>query len=235
MKNIIHLKQVSKTYDTESSHFAALTDISLTINQGEFVSIVGKSGSGKSTLLNLMSGIDRPSKGQIVVDDVDITRLQANKLDPWRGQHIGMVFQFFQLIPSLTVFENIMLPMDFCKRIPIDERTQRVNELLTVVQLTDKAKAFPSILSGGEKQRVAIARALANDPPILFGDEPTGNLDSISAEAVYQLFSKLNELGKTVILVSHDPLCGSYSNRTIQIADGALVNDSDMNGMNEHA
>ena len=224
MKKIITLNGVSKSYDTGTSHFSAVKDVNLSINEGEFVSIVGKSGSGKSTLLNLMSGIDDSSRGQIIVNGADISHMNPNKLDAWRGINIGMVFQFFQLIPTLTVLENIILPMDFCDVIPANRRLERARELLSKVQLTGKADKFPSILSGGEKQRVAIARALANDPPMIFADEPTGNLDSVTAATIFGLFVELNCQGKTVILVSHDPACEFYSDRTINIADGVISN-----------
>jgi putative ABC transport system ATP-binding protein len=202
--------------------FYAIDAIDLTIKQGDFVSIIGKSGSGKSTLLNLMSGIDQPSSGQVVVNDVDISHMKAGLLDTWRGRNIGLVFQFFQLIPTLTVLENILLAMDFCKVIPAKDRITRARALLEKVGIIDKADQFPSILSGGEKQRVAIARALANDPPIILADEPTGNLDSVTAKAIFDLFTELNSQGKTIILVSHDSDCHRYSNQTIDIRDGKI-------------
>ncbi|MFT7558826.1 MAG: putative ABC transport system ATP-binding protein [Flavobacteriales bacterium] len=222
VQNIIHLKDVKKQFQSGENTFSALRLTNLSIAKGEFISIVGKSGSGKSTLLNLLSGIDQPSSGQINVAATAIHNLSNSALDRWRGQAIGMVFQFFQLIPTLTVLENVLLPMDFCKTIPAKQRQQRALDLLKDVQLEDKADKFPSILSGGEQQRVAIARALANDPPIILGDEPTGNLDTQTARCIYELFQRLNEQGKTIVLVSHDPICQNYSQRSIHIRDGVL-------------
>ncbi len=224
MKKIITSTGISKNYHNQEQQFSVLNNIDLDIYQGDFVSIIGKSGSGKSTLLNILSGIDQPTSGQVLVNCTDISHMSANKLDVWRGKNIGLVFQFFQLIPTLTVLENIILPMDFCKVIPATKRRVRAEELLAKVGMVDKANKFPSILSGGEKQRVAIARALANDPDIILADEPTGNLDSATAKTIFKLFSQLNEQGKTVVLVSHDPDCQKYSSRTIHIVDGEIKN-----------
>jgi len=222
MKKIITSTGISKSYHTQEQQFSVLNNIDLNIYQGDFVSIIGKSGSGKSTLLNILSGIDQPTSGQVLVNCTDISHMSANKLDIWRGKNIGLVFQFFQLIPTLTVLENIILPMDFCQVIPANKRRSRAEKLLAKVGLVAKANKFPSILSGGEKQRVAIARALANDPDIILADEPTGNLDSITAKTIFDLFSQLNAQGKTVVLVSHDPDCQKYSSRTIHIVDGEI-------------
>jgi len=216
------LSGLTKSYQINKTLFYAVDAIDLTIKQGDFVSIIGKSGSGKSTLLNLMSGIDQPTSGQVVVNDIDISHMKPGLLDAWRGRNIGLVFQFFQLIPTLTVLENILLAMDFCKVIPAKNRVNRARALLDKVGIIDKVDQFPSILSGGEKQRVAIARALANDPPIILADEPTGNLDSVSATAIFDLFTELNAQGKTIILVSHDSDCHRYSNQTIAIKDGKI-------------
>lgn len=222
MKKTITLIGVEKTYHNQQQACSILSNIELQINQGDFVSIIGKSGSGKSTLLNIMSAIDQPSKGQVIVNDTDIAHMHPNKLDSWRGRNIGLVFQFFQLIPTLTVLENILLPMDFCKVIPSHKRRARAEQLLCDVGLTGMANKFPSILSGGEKQRVAVARALANDPDIIMADEPTGNLDSATAKTIFNLFCQLNAQGKTVVLVSHDPDCQKYSSKTILISDGEI-------------
>ena len=227
MNKIITLTSISKNYQINDKTFSAVSNINLQINQGSFVSIIGKSGSGKSTLMNLMSGIDKPSSGQVIVNGTDISHIKPNKLDAWRGRNIGLVFQFFQLIPTLTVLENIVLAMDFCKIIPAKKRNASAHELLDRVGISDKAHQFPSILSGGEKQRVAIARSLANDPPIILADEPTGNLDSVTAKPIFNLFKELNNQGKTVILVSHDPDCHNYSKQTVNIADGIIVQKID--------
>jgi len=226
MKEIIKLVNVGKDYNSQSENFSALKNINLSINKGEFISIIGKSGSGKSTLLNIMSAIDHPTNGDVIVNNTDILLLKNSKLDRWRGENIGLVFQFFQLIPTLSVIENVILPMDFCNSIPLKERHERALELLKLVELTDKQNKFPDILSGGEKQRLAIARSLANKPPVILADEPTGNLDSITATTIYKLFESLNKQGQTIIIVSHDPSSQQYTNRTINIADGSIVDDS---------
>jgi len=225
MQNIIVIESVSKNYFIESRKFSALNNISLNIEQGDFLSIIGKSGSGKSTLLNMMSGIDKASRGKITVASVDLSKIKTSDLDRWRGINIGLVFQFFQLIPTLTLLENILLPMDFCGVIPRENRIKRARELLASVHLSDRGNQFPGILSGGEKQRVAIARALANDPAIILADEPTGNLDSATTETIYQLFQQLNQLGKTIVIVSHDDRINYYAKRSIKMLDGQIVND----------
>jgi len=221
-KEIIILNNISKTFNTDGLQFSALRNVDLVIEQGEFVGIVGRSGSGKSTLLNVMSGIDKPSSGDVSVNGMSILAKKQGDLDAWRGKEIGLVFQFFHLIPTLTVAENVMLPMDFCKVFPVKERLPRALDLLESVGVSEKAQKFPSILSGGEMQRVAIARSMANDPPIIFGDEPTGNLDSASTEIVFELFETLNKMGKTIIIVSHDVTLEKYSDRTIYLADGQI-------------
>lgn len=226
MSAIVSLAKVSKSYQAEDNLFYAVNNLELTIQRGEFVSIIGKSGSGKSTLLNLISAIDKPSSGRVEVHGADLSAIKTKDIDRWRGLNIGLVFQFFQLIPTLTVIENILLAMDFCKTIPANQRQTRALGLLEEVMLIDKANKFPSILSGGEKQRVAIARALANNPPLILADEPTGNLDSATAETIFELFSHLNRQGKTVVMVSHDPACERYSKRTIRISDGLIIKDS---------
>ena len=233
-KEIIILDNISKTYSTDGLIFSALRDVNLVIELGEFVGIVGRSGSGKSTLLNMMSGIDKPSSGNVSVNGVSILAKKQGTLDAWRGTEIGLVFQFFHLIPTLTVAENVMLPMDFCKVFPVKDRLQRAHDLLESVGLSDKAQMFPAILSGGEMQRVAIARSMANDPPIIMGDEPTGNLDSASAEIVFELFESLHKKGKTVIIVSHDVTLERYSYRTIYLADGQIENKIAREGVREY-
>lgn len=222
-RDIMTLTNVSKQFHASNKDFAALHNINLGIKKGSFLGIVGKSGSGKSTLLNMLSGIDVPSTGEVIIAGTSINQLTSGALDAWRGRHIGLVFQFFQLIPTLTVLENVLLAMDFCKIIPARERKGRALSLLEAVEISEKADKFPAILSGGEKQRVAIARALANDPPIILADEPTGNLDSGTTEHIFKLFERLNQQGKTIVIVSHDQSLQDYCTRTIQISDGEMT------------
>ena len=222
-ENIIELNQVSKRYDTPNKIFYALKDINLNVATGEFLAIVGKSGSGKSTLLNILTGIDCASSGEVFVSGSKLNDLSESQMSVWRGQHIGIVFQFFQLMPTLSILENIMLPMDFCNSFPKGERKDRALALLEQVNIVEQANKFPSELSGGQQQRVAIARALANDPKIIFADEPTGNLDSSTAEQVFELFKSLSQAGKTVIMVTHDASISSKANRTITLSDGLLL------------
>src|SRR5574339_364841 len=201
---IIQLCDVNKYYKTAAGDFLALKSVDLEINAGEFVSVIGKSGSGKSTLLNMITGIDRPSSGEVFVNDTAVHELNENQMARWRGINLGIVFQFFQLLPTISVIENIMLPMDFCKTFPMREREKRALALLELVEMADHAYKLPTALSGGQQQRVAIARSLANDPPIVIADEPTGNLDSKTADSVFQLFKDLVTQGKTIIVVTHD-------------------------------
>jgi putative ABC transport system ATP-binding protein len=225
---LIDLNAVTKTYKTDAGLFMALKGINLHINAGEFVAIVGKSGSGKTTLINMITGLDRPTDGEILVDGKKVENLSENQLAIWRGRNIGVVFQFFQLLPTLTTLENVMLPMDFCATPAFSERRERAFELLRLMEIEDQANKLPAKLSGGQQQRVAIARALATDPPILAADEPTGNLDSKTAAAVFSLFERLTSLGKTVLMVTHDPDLARRAGRQLHIADGVIVND--MNG-----
>ncbi|MDO8964067.1 MAG: ABC transporter ATP-binding protein, partial [Coriobacteriia bacterium] len=190
-ETLIRLSSVFKTYDTGEVPFTALKSVDLEVHRGEFVGLIGKSGSGKTTLINMITGIDRPSSGEVVIDGTPVHSLSENRLAMWRGRTIGVVFQFFQLLPTLTVVENVMLPMDFCDVHAPRERESYALALLEQVEMADQAYKLPSALSGGQQQRVAIARALANDPPMLAADEPTGNLDSATAEAVFELFEKL--------------------------------------------
>jgi len=187
--------------------------------------VIGKSGSGKSTLLNMITGIDRPTTGEVFVNGTAVHELNENRMARWRGKNLGIVFQFFQLLPTISVVENIMLPMDFCRTYPMREREKRALELLDMVELADHAYKLPTALSGGQQQRVAIARALANDPPIIIADEPTGNLDSKTAEAVFALFNELVKQGKTIIIVTHDSSLAKRAHRTALIADGEIVNE----------
>lgn len=222
---IISLRDVHKYYKTAVGDYHALNSIDLQIEPGEFVSIIGKSGSGKSTLLNMITGIDRPTSGEVYVNEVPVHELNENKMARWRGKNLGIVFQFFQLLPTISVIENIMLPMDFCRTYPVREREKRALELLEMVELKDHAYKLPTALSGGQQQRIAIARALANDPPIVIADEPTGNLDSKTAESVFALFNDLVSKGKTIIIVTHDSGLAKQTHRTALITDGEIVNE----------
>ncbi|QRG68310.1 ATP-binding cassette domain-containing protein [Brevibacillus choshinensis] len=219
------LKNVHKSYESESGVHPVLKGIDLTIQPGEFVAIIGKSGSGKSTLLNMITGIDRPTTGSVRVNDTDLHSLPPRKLAPWRGRQIGVIFQFFQLLPTLSLLENVMLPMDFCGMYAPRERLQRAMGLLEQVQMAEHAHKMPSAVSGGQQQRVAIARALANDPPIIVADEPTGSLDSKTADSVFTLFRHLVERGKTVIMVTHDNDLAHQVQRTVVVVDGEIVNE----------
>jgi putative ABC transport system ATP-binding protein len=190
---------------------------------GEFVAISGKSGSGKSTLLNMAGGIDRPSSGSVTIGGTSIQGMSESDLAEWRGRNIGFVFQFFQLLPTLTAVENVMLPMDFRKVIPVRKRRSRALELLDSVGVADQAGKLPATLSGGQQQRVAIARALANDPPVILADEPTGNLDSQTGAAILRLFGKLAGDGRTVIIVTHEHDLAGLIDRSVELADGMVV------------
>ena len=222
---IIDLREVNKYYKTAVGDYHALESVDLQINAGEFVSIIGKSGSGKTTLLNMITGIDRPTTGEVWVNSTAVHGLNENKMARWRGKNLGIVFQFFQLLPMISVIENIMLPMDFCRTYPLNERRKRAMELLELVELADHAHKLPTALSGGQQQRVAIARALANDPPVVIADDPTGNLDSKTAESVFALFNDLVAKGKTIIIVTHDSGLAKRTHRTALIADGEIVNE----------
>jgi putative ABC transport system ATP-binding protein len=223
---LMSLRDVKKAYKTEAGDFYALKGIDLEIRPGEFVGVVGKSGSGKSTLINMITGIDRPTSGEIWVNDQPIHGLDENRMARWRGRSMGVVFQFFQLLPTLTVVENVMLPMDFCRLFTPKERRERAMALLAQVEMADQARKLPSQISGGQAQRVAIARSLATDPPIVMADEPTGNLDSRTADAVFRLFEGLVARGKTFLMVTHDNELANRLHRVVTIADGMLVGDS---------
>ncbi len=220
---MISLHQVSKKYETPAGVFSALTSIDLEIAGGEFVGVVGKSGSGKSTLLNMIAGIDRPSSGVVTVAGTPIHDFSENKLAAWRGRNVGFVFQFFQLLPTLTAAENVMLPMDFGKSFPARERRKRAQTLLERVGVGRQADKLPATLSGGEQQRVAIARALANEPPLVLADEPTGNLDSTTAGGILDLFRDMATKGTTVVIATHEADIARVIDRRIEIADGSVV------------
>jgi len=222
---LIELRSVVKNYKTAAGDFTALKGIDLDMKAGEFVSVIGKSGSGKSTLLNMITGIDRPSGGEVIVNNTPVHELSENQMALWRGRNLGIVFQFFQLLPTISVIENVMLPMDFCNTFPMRKREKRALELLEMVGLAEHAYKLPTALSGGQQQRVAIARALANDPPIIIADEPTGNLDSKTADSIFQLFKNLVAQGKTIIIVTHDSGLAKRAERTALIADGEIVNE----------
>jgi putative ABC transport system ATP-binding protein len=219
---LIELNQVTKTFPMASGPFHALKEVSLRIPKGQLAAIIGKSGSGKSTLLNLITGIDKPSSGSVSVNNVRIDKLSESELASWRGKNIGVVFQFFQLLPTLTIAENVMLPMDFCNSFPKKERRERAMALLEQVNIKEQADKFPFSLSGGQQQRAAIARSLANDPSIIVADEPTGNLDSQTTASIFQLFTALAKKGKTVIVVTHEKEFLTYVENSIFISDGMI-------------
>lgn len=218
----VQLHSVGKTYRTGERSFIALSEINLRIESGDFLAIVGKSGSGKSTLLNLLTGIDRATSGLVRVNGDDLGKMSENELARWRGRNVGLVFQFQQLMPTLTILENVMMPMDFVGEVPRKLRTQRGLDLLERVGVVDQAEKFPSQLSGGQQQRVAIARSLANDPPILAADEPTGNLDSAAADSILQLFRDLADEGTAVVMVTHEREIAVTVDRVITIVDGRI-------------
>jgi len=220
---VIELVGVEKSYRMGRVDYPALRGIDLEIGAGELVAIVGPSGSGKTTILNLVSGIDRPTSGSVTVDGLRIDELSEEELAVWRGEHVGVVFQFFQLLPTLSALENAVLPLDFARRGSKRERFERARHNLDLVGLAEKADHLPAELSGGEQQRVAIARALAADPKLVVGDEPTGNLDSVTAGEMFDLFKRLNDEGKTVVYVTHDRELAARAHRTVSIRDGCVV------------
>lgn len=224
---MIDMHGVVKTFKNAAGEFTALKGVDLTINRGEFVSIVGKSGSGKSTLLNMITGIDHPTDGRVVIGGTDIyTGVTESQRSRWRGRNLGIVFQFFQLLPMLTLLENIMLSMDFAEMYDFDERPARAMEMLKLVGLETFANKLPVLVSTGQQQLAAIARALACNPPLLVADEPTGNLDSRAADTIIDLFDELSRRDKTVVMVTHDPSLTSRTTRNLTIADGLIVADS---------
>ena len=222
---LVHLREVVKTYRSSAGTFTALKGIDLLVESGAFVSIIGKSGSGKSTLINVITGIDRPTSGEVIVDDIRVHTLNEGQIAVWRGRSIGVIFQFFQLLPTLTAVENILLAMDYGGGYPAAQRPEHAMYLLELVGLADQAHRLPNSLSGGQQQCVAIARALANDPVLLAADEPTGNLDSKSAEMVFHLFENLAQAGKTILMVTHDTELAARAQRTIKLADGRIVDE----------
>jgi putative ABC transport system ATP-binding protein len=222
----IQLRQVVKTFHNAAGDFTALKGIDAAFREGEFVSIVGRSGSGKSTLLNMMTGIDHPTSGEVRVGAAVLQRMNEGQMSVWRGRNMGIVFQFFQLLPMLTLLENVMLPMDFGGVIPAGVREPRALALLEQVGLAGWEHKYPAAVSGGQQQSAAVARALANDPPVLVADEPTGNLDSGAAERVLEIFQEQVGRGKTVLMVTHDGELARRAQRVLVISDGELVNES---------
>ncbi|NAS24509.1 ATP-binding cassette domain-containing protein [Herbidospora sp. NEAU-GS84] len=216
--SVIDVREVVKSYGA----FTALHGVDLKVHAGEFLAVVGRSGSGKSTLINMITGIDRPTSGEVHVAGAAVHTMSENELAGWRGRNIGVVFQFFQLLPTLTVAENVMLPMDFCGTYP-GSRKPRALDLLERVGIADQAGKLPAELSGGQQQRAAIARALANEPPLLVADEPTGNLDSATATAVLELFAGIAADGTTVVMVTHGREAAPYITATVELADGRVV------------
>lgn len=221
---VVELHQVSKSYRDAGGCCEALKAVDLTIWRGEFVAIVGQSGSGKTTLLNLLAGIDRACSGQIRIGGTALGTLSEARLSTWRGRHIGMVFQFFQLLPTLNAVENVMLPMDFCSCWPKADRRERAMSLLRQLGVAEQALKLPGAMSGGQQQRIAIARALANQPPLLLADEPTGNLDNHNAGNLLELLAELSQAGQTVVMVTHERSAESRAHRSLQLIDGRFVN-----------
>jgi putative ABC transport system ATP-binding protein len=221
--SVIELAGIDKTYQMGKLEYCALRGVDLAIEAGELIAVVGPSGSGKTTILNIIAGIDRPTAGTVTVDGRRIDQMSEEQLAVWRGEHVGVVFQFFQLLPTLSALENAMLPLDFARRGTKRERLERTRDNLALVGLADKADHLPAELSGGEQQRVAIARALAGDPKLIVGDEPTGNLDSATAAGMFELFARLNAEGKTVLYVTHDLELAGRAHRIVSIRDGHVV------------
>jgi putative ABC transport system ATP-binding protein len=223
---IIRMHGITKVFSTPGGDFTVLKNIDVDVCQGEFVSVVGRSGSGKSTLVNMLTGIDHPTSGTVQVGDVRIHDMPESRMAVWRGRNLGVVFQFFQLLPMLTLAENVMLPMDFCSIYPPADREERALALLKRVGLEGLAHKLPGAVAGGQQQSAAIARALANDPPILVADEPTGNLDSHTAGQVMDIFGELVALGKTIVMVTHDSTLAARTSRILLISDGELAEET---------
>jgi ABC-type lipoprotein export system ATPase subunit len=224
-EHLIEIRNIVKTYQTAAGAFTALKGVNLQIDRGELVAIIGKSGSGKSTLMNMITGIDRPTSGEVLIGDTAVHLLDESRMAVWRGRMIGIVFQFFQLLPALSLVENVMLPMELCGMYAAGQRRNRALALLDQVGMADHAYKLPSAISGGQQQRVAIARALANDPPIIMADEPTGNLDSKTAAAIFALFARLAGEGKTIVMVTHDSDFAQSVDRSAIVADGEIINE----------
>ena len=228
--HIVEIIDVVKSFPVGDGEVTVLKGLSLVVENGEFISIVGPSGNGKSTLLNMITGIDKPTDGEVIVTGREIHNLSENKLAAWRGEHVGIVFQFFQMLPALSLLQNIMLPMDFANKYSRREKRERAMHLLEIVNLADQANKLPSMVSGGQQQRAAIARALANDPNLIVADEPTGNLDTRSANDVFDLFIKLVDQGKTMIMVTHNKELSRRVPRVVEIIDGKIARDEYVGG-----
>lgn len=230
---LIHLQHLTRSYPIGDATFCALNDVTLELPRGAFVAVVGRSGSGKSTLVNLLAGLDHPTTGSVEIGGVRVDQLDEDALSAWRGKHVGVVFQAFQLLPTLTIAENVALPMDFCRTYAPRAARQRACELLDAVGIADQANKLPSALSGGQQQRVAIARALANDPQLVVADEPTGNLDLATAQQVLDLLAKLPAEGRTVLMVTHDAKVQERASVVVSLLDGNVV--SVTNGVHDRA
>ncbi|MEI6222595.1 MAG: ABC transporter ATP-binding protein [bacterium] len=222
---LIDLRNLVKIFKTPAGAFRALDGVDLEVTHSEFLAVIGKSGSGKSTLINMITGIDRPTSGEVFVYGTPVHKLNEGQVAVWRGKTLGVVFQFFQLLPTLSILENVMLPMDFCNMYPRNEREERAMHLLEQFELGADARKLPAALSGGQQQRAAIARSLANDPPVIVADEPTGNLDSKTANAVFEMFWKLVDSGKTIVMVTHDNDLAQRVSRAVIVADGKIVDE----------
>jgi len=221
---LIRLVGAIKRYKTAAGEFEALKGIDLQVYPGEFLGIIGKSGAGKSTLINILTGVDHLTSGEVWVDGVPVHSLDENRLATWRGRNIGVIYQSFYLMPTLNLMHNVLLPMDMCGLYRAGRSEQRALELLRMVELEDHARKLPSAISGGQQQRVAIARALANDPAVIIADEPTGRLDSLTAETIFQIFTHLVDQGKTILMVTHDQGLAQRMSRTLHLVDGQIVN-----------
>ncbi len=219
----LSLRGLSKTFELGERTLTVLDDVSLQVDRGEFVAIVGPSGTGKSTLLNMIAGIDQPTRGEVWVGDTPVHPLDENALAVWRGRQVGVVFQFFQLLPALTLLQNVILPMDFDARVPARVRADRAMALLERVGVADQADKRPGTVSGGQQQRAAIARALANDPPLIVADEPTGNLDTRTAEDVLRVFETLRDEARTIVMVTHAPAIAARADRVVEVIDGRIA------------
>lgn len=223
---LIEMRNVDKTYETPVGSFTALKCINAEFRRGEFVAVIGKSGSGKSTLANMLTGIDQPTTGDVIIDGTYIHQLSESKMARWRGRNLGIVFQFYQLMPMLSLFENVILPMQIAGKYTQAERRERAEALLEMVDLKMEAHKMPAEVSGGQQQSAAIARSLANDPPLIVADEPTGNLDTQAAKTVFDIFNQLSQDGKTIIMVTHDNDLAQRASRVIRIADGEIINET---------